>query len=63
MLDLKDPFMKIELLQSLESVNQEVAGYFASIPRRAFFDHPSEAWSPAENLVHLLKSVSPVGKR
>ena len=56
------PFTKIELLPRLEETNREVTDYFASIPASAFFEHPPEVWSPAENVVHLIKSVSPVAK-
>jgi len=62
MIKLKDPFSKDEVLQSLAGVNREVADYFAAIPANAFFTPFPAAWSPAENLVHLIKSVSPVAK-
>jgi len=59
---INDPFSKTELLQALASVNSEVADYFAAIPADKFFLSLAEAWSPAENVVHLIKSVSPVAK-
>ncbi len=62
MIIISDPYTKAELVQSLESANREVADYFASIAAEAFFTRFGEAWSPAENLVHLIKSVSAVAK-
>ncbi len=60
MIEIDDPFTKPELLASFGSVHSAVANYFASIPAGKFFNHPPAVWSPAENLVHLIKSVSPV---
>jgi hypothetical protein len=62
MIAINDPFPKPELLESFANVHRRVADYFASIPAEKFFAHPPEVWSPAENLVHLIKSVSPVAK-
>ena len=56
------PFTQAELLASFRQTNQEVAAFFAAIPADQFFVHPDQVWSPAENLVHLLKSVSPVAR-
>jgi hypothetical protein len=60
MIEIDDPFTKPELLASFGSVHSAVADYFASIPTEKFFEHPPAVWSPAANLVHLIKSVSPV---
>ncbi len=60
MIAWRDPFVKQELLHALAEVNREVADYFAALPERVFFDRPEGAWSPVENLVHLIKSVRPV---
>jgi uncharacterized damage-inducible protein DinB len=62
MITIVDPFTQAELSTALKQVFREVADFFAQIPARQFFEHSSEAWSPAENLVHLSKSVSPVAK-
>jgi hypothetical protein len=62
MIKIDDPFTKPELLSSFGSVHRAVSDYFASIPTEKFFEHPPAVWSPAENLVHLIKSVSPVAK-
>ena len=60
MIELKDPFTKAELLESLAAVHQEVAPYFSAIALENFFHGPAGKWSPAENLLHLIKSVQPV---
>lgn len=62
MIEIEDPFTKPELLKSFGSVHNAASDYFASIPAGIFFAHPPAVWSPAENLVHLIKSVSPVAK-
>ena len=62
MTNLTDPFTKDELLQSLERINQQVAKYFESIAAQKFLARSTDMWSPAEDLVHLIKSASPVGK-
>ncbi len=56
------PFTQAELLTSFQQTNREVADFFAAIPAERFFTHPDGVWSPAENLVHLLKAVSPVAR-
>ena len=45
----------------LEDVHREVGGYFGELPGDALFRRPEpDVWSPAENLVHLVKSVKAV---
>jgi hypothetical protein len=60
MLELNNTFTKADLISSFEKVHHEVATYFLSLPRDSFFKSPSGKWSPAENLLHLVKSVKPV---
>lgn len=55
-----DTFSQTALIASFEQVNQEVASYFLSLPLDSFLKSPSGKWSPAENLLHLIKSVQPV---
>jgi hypothetical protein len=62
MIKIDDPFTKPELLKSFGSAHRAVSDYFASIAAEKFFDHSPAVWSPAENLVHLIKSVSPVAR-
>lgn len=58
--ELNNTFTKAELISSFGKVHHEVASYFLSIPLESFFKAPAEKWSPAENLLHLIKSVKPV---
>lgn len=52
-----------ELTTSLEEVHRELTELFESLPAEALFLHPKQGvWSPAENLVHLIKSVGAVAK-
>jgi len=60
MLERNNTFTKADLITSFEKVHREVATYFLSIPLESFFKSPSNKWSPAENLLHLVKSVKPV---
>ena len=60
MMDLGSPFTKREIVDALVREETAVSTFFSSIPDDAFFDAPADVWTPAENLVHLIKSVSPV---
>ncbi len=60
MVALKDVFTKADLISAFEKVHHEVATYFLSLPIESFFKSPVEKWTPAENLLHLIKSVKPV---
>lgn len=60
MLDIGNPFVKTDLIAALQTVNGTISDYMAALSPEAFYDHPPEVWSPAENLQHLIQSVSPV---
>jgi hypothetical protein len=61
MSETPDPQTKDQLIAALEDVHREVADYFGSLPRDDFFRRPAVGvWSPAENLIHLVKSVKAV---
>lgn len=60
--NLTTPYTKTELVATLQQVNQKVNDAFGTIPAERFFQANDDNWSPAENLVHLIKSVSPVSK-
>lgn len=62
MIDLENPFSKHEVLEALKRESAAVAEFFQSIPEDKFFQAPQGIWSPADNLVHLIKSVSPIGR-
>ena len=57
---LGSPFSKEEIKDAFVREYEAVHAYFAGIDKASFFDAPPEVWSPADNLVHLLKSASPV---
>lgn len=54
------PFSKAEIIEVLTDETSAVHDYFANIPESNFFQAPEGVWTPAENLVHLIKSVSPI---
>ena len=60
MIDLGDPFTKRPLSSTIEKVHDEAALFFATLPADDFFHRPPDAWSPSENLQHLIKSVTSV---
>lgn len=57
---LSDPSDWSEIVRSWESAVAAAGEFFAAIPEDAFFAAPDGVWSPAENLVHLIKSARPV---
>lgn len=62
MLDIGDPFSKSELLEAFHTSNRTITDYFGSLSPDAFFAHPPEVWSVAENVQHLILTVSPIVK-
>ena len=49
-----------DILQKLDEVDEESATYWGAFEARAFFAKLGDAWSPAENVRHLVKSIRPV---
>lgn len=61
MLELGEPQSREELAEALDKVHAEVSGCFSEIGEDGFFQRPEEGvWSPAENLLHLVKSTKAV---
>lgn len=60
MTQLGSPYTKQEIAAAFVTEITAVHNFFAGINEAQFFAAPAEVWSPAENLVHLIKSVSPV---
>ena len=51
-----------ELFAALKDSNQRAADWFLAIPTSDFFRREAEAWSPSDNLDHLIKAVKPITK-
>lgn len=59
---VNDPFTKAELLEELRSLHEQSTAFWESFPTPEFFVPIGEAWSPADNVRHLLKSNRPVAR-
>ncbi len=62
MLNIGSPFTIPEIETAFQSTNQHLTDYFSALTPQQFFAHPPAVWSPAENLQHLVQSVSPVAR-
>ncbi len=51
-----------EIVRDLDRVHRDGTAYWNAIPTATFFAPFGEAWSPAENVRHLIKSQRPVAK-
>jgi hypothetical protein len=51
-----------DILRRLDAVQSESAAYWGAFDATTFFAKIGEAWSPAENVRHLVKSIRPVTK-
>jgi len=60
MLEFNNTFTRADLISVFAKAHHEVAAYFSALPSDSFLKSPSNKWSPAENLLHLIKSVKPV---
>jgi DinB superfamily len=60
MTQLGTPFVKQEITAALVVEYTAVYTFFSEINDDHFFAAPEGVWSPAENLLHLIQSVSPV---
>ncbi|MCA9931517.1 MAG: DinB family protein [Anaerolineales bacterium] len=60
MLNLGTPFTKDEIVAGVVGEKTAVSAFFSEIDDDTFFAAPPQVWSPADNLVHLIKSSSPV---
>lgn len=60
MVELGNPFTKQEIATALAAEVTAVHNFFAAIAVDQFFAAPAGVWTPADNLVHLIKSAAPV---
>ena len=59
---LAEPFTKSEILRDLDTVHGWSAEFWQSFDRAEFFAPLGDAWSPADNVRHLIKSNRPVAQ-
>ena len=57
---LSEPFTKPDILRDLGAVRDWSAEFWQSFDRAEFFAPLGDAWSPADNVRHLIKSNRPV---
>ena len=55
-------YTRDEILSSVDDVQRESVAYWSAFPAPEFFARIGEAWSPADNVRHLAKSIRPVTK-
>lgn len=60
MIQLGEPYSSDEIIAALSAETDAVHSFFADIDPDLFFSAPAGIWSPADNLVHLIKSSAPV---
>lgn len=56
------PSSQPDILAALNKLSTEGTTFWSSIPPDVFVDQPEQGWSPAQNVLHLIKSVKPVAK-
>lgn len=56
-LEIVDPFMRAEVIDTLQKVNAHLANELGRLSPQPFFYHVPGVWSAAENLQHLITSV------
>ena len=60
MVEFGDPYTKRSLIKAVQKSQNDVTAFFSNLSLEAFYQTQTDAWSPAENLQHLIKSVKPV---
>ncbi|MBK9923818.1 MAG: DinB family protein [Anaerolineales bacterium] len=51
---------KTEIISSLKDSRQRVLDWFTAIPEKDFFTRHGEAWSPSDNVDHLIRAHKPI---
>ncbi|HWW62957.1 MAG TPA: DinB family protein [Thermoanaerobaculia bacterium] len=62
MFDIPPPATREQLADAVDQVQREAAAYWSSFTTPEFFAKLGDAWSPADNVRHLVKSIRPVVK-
>jgi DinB family protein len=61
-IEVVEPSAKPELIRELHSVHKQGTEFWSAFDTAEFFAPIGEAWSPADNVRHLLKSNRPVAR-
>lgn len=56
------PFTQPEIIDALRKLSTEGQTFWSAIPPEVFVDQPEKSWSPAQNVLHLIRAVKPVAK-
>jgi hypothetical protein len=59
---VEEPSSKRELLRELRALHESSTEFWDSFPASDFFAPLGDAWSPADNVRHLIKSNRPVAR-
>lgn len=54
--------LKSELVAALKDSNQRAEEWFSAMPTKDFFTRHGAAWSPSDNVDHLIRAVKPIAK-
>jgi hypothetical protein len=60
--EFAEPVSKREIVLALDSLHEQSTAFWRAIEDERFFAPLGEAWSPADNLRHLDRSVKPVAQ-
>jgi hypothetical protein len=59
---VRDPSTREELLRELRALHESSTAFWRRFDAAAFYAPLGEAWSPADNVRHLIKSCRPVAR-
>src|SRR5688572_10013791 len=62
MYNVSEPSSREEILQQLKQLNAASTDYWNSFSTESFLASIGDAWSPADNVRHLNKSIRPINK-
>jgi len=55
-----DPWTREEIAASIGGFAQKASEFFLEMTPEVFFSNPEGAWSPAQNVAHLIKTTWPI---
>ncbi len=53
---------KIQIISSLQDSERRIQEWFYNLPADHFFTRQAEAWSPSDNVDHMIKAIKPITK-